>query len=223
MSQQRQKIIARHFAHFVKSLFHEIYRLVVDNEDQQKIVDLAGTYVEVDPSSWASKRDVMVELKLGYGEQEREAQKMLALHGLFSQDPAVQAMYGPDKRFAMLKTILEQQGILNVEEYLTPPDQLPPPQPDPQQQMEQQMAMKQLEIQERQVAVAEMKAQTDAQLAAAKIETDRIKAQASHALQSDNMDLKEAQFVHKQRIDEGELEILRRESTDVRGIASPTG
>lgn len=223
MSQQRQKIIARHFAHFVKSLFHEIYRLVVDNEDQQKIVDLAGTYVEVDPSSWASKRDVMVELKLGYGEQEREAQKMLALHGLFSQDPAVQPMYGPDKRFAMLKTILEQQGILNVEEYLTPPDQLPPPQPDPQQQMEQQMAMKQLEIQERQVAVAEMKAQTDAQLAAAKIETDRIKAQASHALQSDNMDLKEAQFVHKQRIDEGELEILRRESTDVRGIASPTG
>ena len=83
--------------------------------------------------------------------------------------------------------------------------------------------MKQREIQERQVAVAEMKAQTDAQLAAAKIEIDRMKAQASHALQSDNQDLKEAQLSHKMRIDEAELEVLQKQTTDVRGIASPTG
>ena len=49
------------------------------------------------------------------------------------------------------------------------------------------------------------------------------KAAASHALQSDNQDLREAQFDHKVRIDEGELEVLRRSTTDVRGIASPTG
>ena len=36
----------------------------------------------------------MVELKLGYGEQDREAQKMLAIHQLFSQDPALAPMYG---------------------------------------------------------------------------------------------------------------------------------
>ena len=44
----------------------------------------------------------------------------------------------------MLKQILEQQGILNVDEYLTRPDQLPPPQPDPLQEMQTQMAAKQL-------------------------------------------------------------------------------
>jgi hypothetical protein len=36
------------------------------------------------------------------------------------------------------------------------------------------------------------------------------------------MDLKEAQFEHKQRIDEAELAVLQR-TDDVRGIASPTG
>ena len=77
-------------------------------------------------------------------------------------------------------------------------------------------------MQERQIAVAEMKAQTDAQLAAAKIEMDATEAEASHARQSDNQDLKEAQFEHKVRIDEGELCILKR-TDDVRGIASPTG
>ena len=56
-----------------------------------------------------------------------------------------------------------------------------------------------------------------------KTKTDQIKAQATHALQSDNQDLKEAQFQHKVEIDRGELEILQKQSTDVRGIASPTG
>ena len=115
MSQQRQKIIARNFANqFVKPLFHEVYRLVVENEQQEKIIDISGTFVPVDPRSWKEKRDVMVELKLGYGEQDREAQKMLAIHQLFSQDPAPAPMYGLPQRHAMLKKILEQQGILNV-------------------------------------------------------------------------------------------------------------
>ena len=222
MSQQRQKIIARNFAQFVKGLFMEIYTLVVENESEEKVVELAGAYVQINPGTWKEQRDVMVELRLGYGEQEQEAAKLLQMHTLFSQDPSVAPMYGLQNRYLMLKSILEQQGILNVEEYLTPPDQLPPPQPDPAQEMQQQMAMKQLELQERQIAVAEMKAQTDAQLAAAKIEMDATKAEASHALQSDNQDLKEAQFEHKVRIDEGELAILKR-TEDVRGIASPTG
>ena len=220
MSQQRQKIIARNFANqFVKPLFHEVYRLVVENEQQEKIIDISGTFVPVDPRSWKEKRDVMVELKLGYGEQDREAQKMLAIHQLFSQDPALAPMYGLKQRHAMLKKILEQQGILNVDEYLTPPDQIPPPQPDPVQQMQAQMAAKQLELQERQTGVAEMRAQTDAAVAQAKISLDAEKAAASHALQSDNQDLREAQFDHKVKIDEGELEVLRRSNRPrVRGI-----
>ena len=90
-------------------------------------------------------------------------------------------------------------------------------------EMQAQMAAKQLELQERQTAIAEMRVQTDAATAQAKIQLDAEKAAASHALQSDNQDLKEASFEHKRMIDEGELEILRRKTTEVRGIASPTG
>ena len=224
MSQQRQKIIARNFANqFVKPLFREIYTLVVENETQEKIIELAGAYVQINPGSWKDQRDVMVELRLGYGEQEKEAQKLLQMHSLFSQDPSLQPFYSPENRYQMMKNIMEQQGILNVEDYLTPPDQLPPPQPDPMAEMQAQMAANQLELQERQTAVAEIRAQTDAAMAQAKIELDAEKAAASHALQSDNQDLKEASFQHKQMIDEGELEILRRKTTEVRGIASPTG
>jgi hypothetical protein len=224
MSQQRQKVIARNFANqFVKPLYFEAYRLCVENEDQEKIIELAGNYVQVDPAKWTEKRDVMVELRLGYGEQEREAEKLLTFHSLFSQDPTIAPMYGLENKYRMLKAVLQQSGILNVEDYLTPPEQLPPPQPDPAQEMQMQMAQKQLELQERQTAIAEQRLQLDAMLGQGKLEIDVEKAQAAHALQSDNQDLKEAQFAHKKNIDEAELDVLQRQSTDVRGIASPTG
>ena len=223
MSQQRQKIIARNFANqFVKPLFHLIYQLVVENEDQQKIIDLSGEYVQVNPSVWDSKRDVMVQLHLGYGEQEAESQKHLMMHQMFSQDPILQGMYQPQNAYALVKDVMEKAGIMNVSDYLTSPDQLPPPQPDPAQEMQMQMAQKQIELQERQTAVAEAKAQVDAQIAQMKMELEQMKAQAQHALQSDNQDLKEQQFKFKQFIDSSELQILRT-AEDLRGIASPTG
>ena len=218
MSQQRQKVIARNFANqFVKPLFHEIYRLVVENETQERVFEVAGNYVTIDPTTWSDQRDVSVELKLGYGEQDREAQKLMQLHQMFSQDPTLQPMYSVQNRYMLMKKFLEAQGILNVEDYLTPPDQLPPPQPDPAQQMQAQMAQKQMELQERQTAVAEQRVQVDAMNSQAKIELDGVKAEAAHAIASDNQDLKEAQFAHKKFIDEGELEILKV-TEDRRGI-----
>ena len=220
MSQQRQKIIARNFANnFLKPLYQMIYQLVVENEDEQKIVELAGNFVPVNPGSWADKRDVQVDLHLGYGEQEQEAQKYLAIHGLMSQDPVLSQMYTPENAFNLMSTVLENNGIKNVSDFLSPPQQ---PQPDPAQEMQMQAAQKQLEIQERQTAVAEMKAQTDAQIAQLKLQLEQLKAQQSFAIQSDSMDLKEAQLEHKQMVDTAELEIART-ADDVRAIASPTG
>jgi len=220
MSQQRQKIIARNFANnFLKPLYQMIYQLVVENEDEQKIVELAGSFVPVNPASWADKRDVQVDMHLGYGEQEQEAQKYLAIHGLMAQDPILSQMYTPQNAYRLMSTVLENNGIKNVNDFLSQPQ---PPQPDPAQDMQMQMAQKQLEIQERQTAVAEMKAQKDAQIAQLKLELEQMKAQRNFAIQSDNMDLKEAQLEHKRMVDTAELEIARN-ADDVRAIASPTG
>ena len=223
MSQQRQKIIARNFANsFLKPLYQMIYQLVVENEQEEKIVEIAGDYVPIRPSDWGSKRDVTVELHLGYGEQEQEAQKYLSLHTLMSQDPTLSKMYQAPNQYRLMSHVMEQNGIKNVKDYLTDPQQLPPEQPDPAGQMAMQMQQKQLEIQERQTAVAEMKAQMDAQIAQMKVQLEQMKAQQNFAIQSDNMDLKEAQLEHKQMVDKAELEIART-ADDVRAIASPTG
>jgi hypothetical protein len=55
-----------------------------------------------------------------------------------------------------------------------------------------------------------------------KLQLEQMKAQQGFAIQSDSMDLKEAQLEHKQFVDKAELEIART-ADDVRAIASPTG
>jgi hypothetical protein len=223
MSQQRQKIIARNFANnFLKPLFNLVYQLCVENETMEKIVELAGTYVRITPAQWSDKRDVMVEFNLGYGEQETQIQKYLAFHQLFSADPSLQQMYGPQQKHKMLSAILDKSGIKNVADYLLDPSQIPPQQPDPASQMQMQMAQKQMEVQERQTAVAELKAQTDAQIANMKLELEQLKAQQQFALQSDKLDLQESQQAHKEAVNYEELEIAKR-AEDVRAIASPNG
>lgn len=223
MSQQRMKIMARLFAQqFLKPLAYEIYRLVVENEQATKIFEIAGNFVPIEPRTWADKRDVTIEMHLGVSEQEKEVQKHLSMHTLMTQDPTLAPLYSLENRYNMMKAVLEAQGILNVDEYLTNPAMLPPPQPNPAQQMQMAMAEKQLEIQERQTQVAENKVILDAQKAQEKAELDAAKAEAQFALQADQQDLKEEQFAHKKNIDEGELALLRQ-SDDLRGIASPTG
>ena len=223
MSQQRQKIIARNFAtQFVKPLYQFIYQLVIQNEDTEKVVEISGKYIEISPSDWADKRDVTVELSLGYGEQEKESQKYMAMHQVFQADPSLAKMYSPQNQFQLMSKVMELSGIKNVAEYLTSPDKLPEEQPDPAQELQLELMKKQLEVQERQTALAEMKAKMDMQNMEMKLELERLKAENQFAIQSDKVDLSEAQLNHKKVIDTAEL-ILAQEADEITAIASPNG
>ena len=221
MSQQRQKIIARNFSNqWLKPLYQEIYQLCLEFEDQEKVIDIGGEYVKIKPSDWADKRDVTIEVALGYGEQQREAQKYMAKHQQFANDPNLAKMYSPQNQYAVMSKVMELNGIKNVTEYLTNPADLPPEEPDPAQELQLEMMKKQLEMQERQTAIGEMKAQMQAQNAQLKLELDRMKAENNFAIQSDTVDLKEAQLNHKKLIDSAEL-VLAQQADEITAIASP--
>lgn len=213
LSQQRQKIVARNFANnFIIPLYLEVYRLVIENEDKERIVELAGNWMDITPAKWAQRRDVTVSLKLGYGEQEREAQKYLGLHQMLSNDPGIQPMYDAEKRYNMLRSFFDASGVKNISDYLVSPDKVPPPQPDPQAEMQMQMAQKQLEIQERQVAVAEAKAQNDAKMDEMEHELKRMKIMIDNMSKQREIERKE--FDSKSRDEIARTELAMLEAND---------
>lgn len=172
LSQQRQKIVARNFAYkFIVPLMLEIYQLVIENESQQKIIEVAGSYETIDTRDWEERKDVQVALKLGYGEQEKDAQECMELHAFLSQDPKMQRMYGEEQAYRLVSTYMQKKGKKNVNDYLIPFEELEPPQPDP-------MVAKQMELEERKVALEEQKVQ----IAGGKAEAEARMDQMTHEL-----------------------------------------
>jgi len=226
LSMQRQKIIARNFANqFLKPLYLEVYRLAVAHEKAEKVIKIGGTFQRIMPSEWADRSDVTVEMKLGYGEQEKEAAKYLQMHQLLSQDQSVGPMYGPVNKFNVLRTAFEKAGVKNVMDFLTPPQQIPPPQPDP-------MMLKQVELEERKVATLEKQAETTAtkvqvnsELEAMRLEMQRMKMELDAILRQREDDRKEFDTTARYAIATEELAMAKEQmATDpanARAIISP--
>jgi len=226
LSMQRQKIIARNFANqFLKPLYLEVYRLAVAHEKAEKVIKIGGTFQRIMPSEWADRSDVTVEMKLGYGEQEKEAAKYLQMHQLLSQDQSVGPMYGPVNKFNVLRTAFEKAGVKNVMDFLTPPQQIPPPQPDP-------MMLKQVELEERKVATLEKQAETTAtkvqvnsELEQMRLEMQRMKMELDAILRQREDDRKEFDTTARYAIATEELAMAKEQmATDpanARAIISP--
>jgi len=223
LSMQREKILARNFAYqFLTQLYLEVYRLVTANEREEKVLQIAGNFTRMYPSTWDERADVTVEMKLGYGEAEAEANKFLAFHQMMSQDPQMAPMYQAQNKYNVIRTILDKSGIKNTNDFITPPDQIPPPQPDP-------MAMKQMELQERQIAAQEasvqaqtLKVQTTAEMQAMKVELDRMKFELERFKAERDLDRKEFDSTSRAAIAAEEVVMAKAISGDnKKAIISP--
>jgi hypothetical protein len=173
VSQQRQKIIARNFGKFLKELWLEVYAVIIENEDQERIFEYAGNYVPVNPTAWRERKDVQVSLHLGYGELEKEANKLIGLYKALSSDPAIGTMFTSQKRHRLIQDASAKQGIKNLDDYLERPENVEPPKPDP-------MAMKELEIKDKQAEAAMLNAKANL----AKLEIEKIKEQNKFRLET---------------------------------------
>lgn len=225
LSQQREKIIARNFANFVKELYLRVYELVLAHESGEKVIKVAGDFMRVSPSEWVERKDVTVEMRLGYGEQEREAQKFMMVHQMLSADPAMQPLYQLPNRYAMVRSILDKAGIKNITEILTSPEQVQPPQPDP-------MLLKQIELEERKIAAQEVvsaasakKVDMNAELESMRIELDRMRMEFEQMAKERDLERKQFEATSRAAIAVEELDMAKAQQAaapeSARAIISP--
>lgn len=226
LSQQRQKIIARNFANqFVIPLFLEVYKLVIENEDQQRVVEVAGNWVKVNPDQWEARTDVSVRLKLGYGEKEQDAAKLLGLHQFLSQDPGAAPFYDIPQKYKVITDYLKLVGFKDPG-YLKPLKEVQPPPPPP----ELMATVKKLEAEAKAI---EMSAQIEAMNAQFKQHMDEMKMQLEKSnemikLMVSQRDMERKEFEAKSRHEIGmaELEMMQaHKAGEVKQtqIVSPNG
>lgn len=133
-SQVRQKVVARNLAEgFLKHLYLEVYRLIVENEKAERIIEVAGAWRPVDPTTWPDRKDVVAEISVGFGEKAKEIERFTQIDQYLANDPRLAAVYTADRRHHVLTQILNAMGVKDVNSVLADPGSVPPPEPDPMQ------------------------------------------------------------------------------------------
>jgi hypothetical protein len=133
LSTQRQKIVARNFAKFLKEVYLEVYRLVLENQDKEreKVIAVAGVWQPVKVKDWVERTVCKVALHLGYGERDRMVAKYAAAYNQLAHDPMLAGMFSQQERYNMITDGLKMSGFDRWSSYIGKPTPQTAPQPDP--------------------------------------------------------------------------------------------
>lgn len=199
LSQVRQKVIARRFGEFVKSLYLLAHQLIIENADKQFSIEVAGNWVQVDPSFLKNREHITLDVSLGYGEKEKEAQKFVMMDTYLSKDPRLSRMYDDAHRYTVLSRAMEAMGVKDVSSVIVDPKTLPPPQPDPMAQLNMAKLKAEVDLTNAQAQAAIQKvqhqmqaAQMEHQLRIAQMQQDIQQSSSKMALEARKQDFKEA-------------------------------
>ncbi len=225
VSQIRQKIVARNFAEgFLRALYTEVYRLVVENENRQKIIKVAGGWVPVDFTAWPESAEMDVSFTLGYGEMEKEGQKWVGFDHYMQADPELKQLYPLPKRFAVLQRIAATMGIHDITEYAITPEQMQPAPPNPMMMAELQVKQADAQVKQANAQAAVEKLKLDQQIAAMEAQEREQKLQQSAKAESDKIALERDKLAHKIAVDAAQL-ILQQDAArqaKMTAVAEPT-
>nr|WP_042674293.1 hypothetical protein [Methylobacterium sp. B34] len=128
----RSNAIAREFAYtFLKPLYQEVYRLVLENEERPQIAAVAGNWVDVDIKSWVKNRHCTVTLHFTPADAQAKAGQYVQLLSLAAQNPQLSAMITAENYYNIGARIMGLMDIKDIQTVFTHPSQIPPKQPDP--------------------------------------------------------------------------------------------
>ena len=91
---QHIEMIARIFAETgLRRLYRGILKLVIENQDRERMVRLRNTFVPMDPRSWNVNMDVIVNVGVGDGTLE---ERMMMLNQVAQRQETIIQGYGPN-------------------------------------------------------------------------------------------------------------------------------
>ena len=195
------EVVARNLAEGgMRQLFRLIATAIINNTDKEEIIRLNNEFVEVDPRSWDSDADMMVNVGIGTG---REAEKSAVLRETLQMQMQVWQQYGPQNGLVTMTNVrntladlLTSVGLRNTDRYYLPVTIEKEQELIAQkQQQAQQAAMaaqgQQTDPNQAFMATEQMKAQTKAQVDMARLQLDAQKAASDNQFRMHELAMKD--------------------------------
>ncbi len=194
-AQKRVRFIARVFAETgVKDWFLNVHALVRKHASKAQILKLRGKWVPVDPSEWAERNEMTVELGVGSGgKQQRFAALMQVMTGQAKVaevlGPNASRLVTPKNAYNALTDAAKALGLKQPDQYFTDPDTVPPSPPAPNPEMLKMQAQQQSEQAQRQndLAMEQMKDQRESVALVQQHQREMAKIRAQARLESERL------------------------------------
>ncbi len=241
-AQNRMRMVCRNIAQGgMQELMLGIYRLIRENAKDPIELETAQGVITVEPSQLPHRDRMLVSVAVGPNERKERAQALAQMYQMTKGSPTASVFMQPQNEFYMIEEMYKSLGIFDTENYLTPPDQLPPPKPNPAQEIEVQALAENVKL----VQAQTQKIINDMQLESGKFEFEQSKTADSFMMdkekslsdqdeQADKMTVEERKLQLEERkvlIEEAKLELERQrmlieaqlEATQGRPVSVKTG
>lgn len=187
-SQNRLRMIARNIAHRgIMELMASIHELIRQNGKEPILIDTANGPVEINPRTLPKRDKLIVSVAIGDSERKERAANLQAVMMMFNSVPQMTQFFQPQNAYFLATQTMEAMGIYDVENFITPPAQIPPPQPSPAEQIQLAMLQEQLKG----LQVNNQKVVSDVQNETAKMDFEQMKA-------ADEVQMKREESMSKQ-------------------------
>lgn len=131
-AQNRLRMVARNIAeNGMKKLMLSIYRLIRENGKMPITVETARGEVTLQPDQLPSRDKMIVSVAVGANERRERAQTLTGVLQAFESSQKLQKFMQPENAYYLGTQLLESMGVYDVQNYITPIDQLPEEKPDP--------------------------------------------------------------------------------------------
>jgi hypothetical protein len=189
-SQERLMLVAKLFADGVTRLFLGVHRLLLQNQDKERIIRIRNKFVPINPSEWKERENMTVNVALGTNDKQQEAQNLMLIGQV--QEKLMGAGFTnivtPQHVYQTAIKIVEAAGLPHHELFFQDPQGAPPPQPKPNPEAEflkiqGQVEMGKLQLEQQKVEFEKQRAVFEHQMAAQKaaLEQQKLKLEAEKA------------------------------------------
>ncbi|MGL5565106.1 MAG: portal protein, partial [Plesiomonas sp.] len=168
-------------------LMLSVYELIRMNGKETILIETANGPREINPRELPPRRDMIVAVAVGDAERKERAAGLQSAMMMMTQIPQMQNFFQPNNAYHMASEIFQSMGVFDVQNYITPLDQIPPPQPDPSQELQLQMLQEQLK-----------RLQTETQEIIAKVERENRRLDFEQTKAADDMHMRMAESASRQ-------------------------
>lgn len=169
---QRIELMARMAAEAVEMLFTKMLKCVSMYQNIPEMVEVSGSWSEIDPRDWHKQYDIEINVGLGIGSKEKQGQLLGQLLGI-QKELVMGGAIDISGAVSAAKNMAEFMGLPQPEQYF-PPAKPKPPAPSPE-EIKGHVTMQVEQMK------AQMKAQSDSEKAQLAAQVEQAKQEAQQA------------------------------------------